>query len=138
MLPKRVVSMSCTMAIAVAMAVPFATAAVVSRSPAGCRVNASTSRSLDSPPSLNVQPQPIDAPAPLFCWRLSSRLPLLCRLVVVSPLVMLPPPHVTFRRAAASQVHPRPPLFIRASWSSHHISSHHPLPLNAPLSHEWL
>ena len=128
--------MSCTMAIAVAMAVPFATAMAISRLPAGCRVDASTSHSLDSPPSLDTQPRPINAPAPFVYWRLSSRLPLVCRMFVVSPLVMLPPPHITFHRAAASQDHPRPPLFVRAGWLSRHISLHRLRLSTHP--HEWL
>ena len=36
------------------------------------------------PPPLNVQPRPIEAPSPLVRWRFSSRLPLVCRLVVAS------------------------------------------------------
>ncbi len=37
----------------------------------------------------------------------------------------VPPPRVTFRRAeAATRIHPRPLLFVHASWLSRHISSH--------------
>jgi hypothetical protein len=39
------------------------------------------------PPPLNAQPRPIEAPSLLVCWRLSSRLYLVCRLVVASPVV---------------------------------------------------
>jgi hypothetical protein len=39
------------------------------------------------PPPLNTQPQPIEAPLPLVHWCLSSRLPLVRRLVVASPVV---------------------------------------------------
>ena len=35
----------------------------------------------------------------------------------------LPPPRVTFRRAAAARAHPRPLLFVCASWLSRRISS---------------
>ena len=39
------------------------------------------------PPPLNTQPRPIEAPSPLVHWCLSSRLPLVRRLVVASPVV---------------------------------------------------
>jgi hypothetical protein len=40
------------------------------------------------PPPLNAQPRPIEEPSPLVCWRLSSRLSLVRRLVgFVSPFV---------------------------------------------------
>jgi hypothetical protein len=38
-------------------------------------------------PPLNAQPWPIQAPSPLVRWRLSSRSPLVHRLVVASPVV---------------------------------------------------
>ena len=56
------------------------------------------------PPPLNAQPRPIKAPSPLVRWRLSSRLPLVCRLVVASPVVtclrlaspfVMQPPHAS-------------------------------------------
>ena len=40
-----------------------------------------------SPTPLNAQPRPIKAPSPLVRWRLSSRLPLVHRLVVALPVV---------------------------------------------------
>jgi hypothetical protein len=42
---------------------------------------------LTLPPPLNAQPRPIEAPSPLVHWCLSSRLPLVRRLVVASPVV---------------------------------------------------
>ena len=57
-------------------------------------------------PPLNTQPRPIKAPPPLVCWHLSSCLPLIYRLVVASPLVVPPPPRVTFCHTAASHIHP--------------------------------
>ena len=39
------------------------------------------------PPPLNGQPRPIKAPLPLVRWCLSSRLPLVCGLVVALPVV---------------------------------------------------
>jgi hypothetical protein len=39
------------------------------------------------PPPLNTQPRPIEAPSPLVHWCLSTRLPLVLRLVVTSPVV---------------------------------------------------
>jgi hypothetical protein len=39
------------------------------------------------PPPLNAQPRPIEAPSHLVHWCLSSRLPLVCQLVVASPVV---------------------------------------------------
>ena len=56
------------------------------------------------PPPLNAQPRPIEAPSPLVCWRLSSRLSLVRRLVVASPVVaclrlaspfVVQPPHAS-------------------------------------------
>ena len=146
------------------------------------------------PPPLNAQPRPIKAPSPLVCWHLLSRLSLVRRLVVASPVVVclrlaspsshscrtrpsltpplclcqlvvarissqrlrlsmrhrlttgcvvavanaqgvapspssstlpyVPPPRITFRCAAAVRVHPRPLLFVRASWLSRRISLH--------------
>ena len=55
---------------------------------------------------LHGQPWPIDAPPSLVCWRLSSHLPLNLWLVVISHIVKLPLPCVTFHRAVASCVHP--------------------------------
>jgi hypothetical protein len=68
----------------------------LSRCPCCCA--AASSRSLDAPPP------PRDAPPPLVHY--SSRSPLVCGLVIMSHLVALPPPCVSFRRAAASRVHP--------------------------------
>ena len=42
---------------------------------------------LTLPPPLNAQPRPIEAPSHHVRWCLSSRLPLVCRLVVASPVV---------------------------------------------------
>jgi hypothetical protein len=39
------------------------------------------------PPPLNAQPRPIEASSPLVHWCLSSRLPLVCWLVVALPVV---------------------------------------------------
>ncbi len=43
------------------------------------------------PPPCDEPPPPRDAPPPLVCWRLSSCLPLFCRLIVTSHLVATPP-----------------------------------------------
>jgi hypothetical protein len=48
----------------------------------------------------------------------------LCWLVIASPLVAPPPPCIAFRRTAASRVHPRPPLFVSASWLLRRILWH--------------
>ena len=68
--------------VAIALAIAFAAAAVVSCSTAGCRVDASASHPLDS-----ASARPIEAPSPLVHWCLSSCLPLVRRLVVASPVV---------------------------------------------------
>jgi hypothetical protein len=89
-----------------------------SRAPAGCQVDATTSRPLDAPsPSLDAKPLPHDGPSPLVHWCLSFLLLLVSRLVVASPLAAPPLLRITFPRAAASRVilYP-PPLFARAGW----------------------
>ena len=55
--------------------------------PAGCRADASTSRPLDSASASHFS-MPIEAPSPLVHWCLSTRLPLVHRLVVTSPVVV--------------------------------------------------
>ena len=57
-------------------------------------------------------------------WHLSSRLPLVCRLVVVSHVVACLC-CVNFCLAAASSIHPEPLFFVRASRLSRHTSPHH-------------
>jgi hypothetical protein len=80
-----------------------------------CCCAATSSRSLDMPPP------PLDALPPVVYF--SSRLPLICWLVVMLHLIALPPPCITFHCTAASCVHPLPPAFICTGWLSHHISS---------------
>ncbi len=90
----------------------IATAMVVSRLPAGCRVDSSASRPLYSASTATSAYQRPAASCPLahffpfasFCW-----------LVIVSPLVAPPSPCIAFRRTAASHVHPQPPLFVCAA-----------------------
>ena len=100
-----------------------------------CRA-ATSFRSLDAPPP------PRDAPQPVVHFY--SRLPLVRRLVVMSHLVAPPPPHVTFRRAPASRVHPLPPRLHshRLVVASHLVAlptlpilSSTPPPLNAVPPH---
>ncbi len=43
------------------------------------------------PPPCNKLPPPRNVSPPLVCWRLSSHLPLFCRLVITPHLVALPP-----------------------------------------------
>ena len=84
------------------------------------------------PPPLNAQPRPIEAPLHLVHWCLlsfASRLPAGCRIACCRVL----PPCVTFCRAAAARIHPRPLLFVHASWLSRRISSHRLSPLNVPV-----
>ena len=88
-----------------------------SRAPAGCQVDASTSRPLDAPsPSLDAKPLPYDGPSPLVHWCLSFLLLLVSRPVVASPLAAPPLLCITFPRAASSRVilYPPPPLFAPA------------------------
>ena len=50
----------------------------------------------------------------------ASRSPAGCRIACCR----VPPPRVTFCWVAAACIHPRPLLFVHASWLSRHISSH--------------
>jgi hypothetical protein len=89
------------------------------------------------PPPLNAQPWPIEAPSPLVRWRLSSRLPLVCRLVVASPVVMclrLASPLVG-QPSHASILNPSS-LFAPAGCCVASLRT--PLPLDAPPPHDWL
>jgi hypothetical protein len=60
-----------------------------------CCCAATTSHPLDTPPPplvlLTQCLRPRDKPSPLVCWRLSSRLPLFCQLVLTYHLVASPP-----------------------------------------------
>jgi hypothetical protein len=82
--------------------------------------------------SLDALPPPHNAPPPVNPF--SSWLPLVCRLVVMSHLIVLPP-GIIFCCAVASHVHPLPPAFICTGWLLHCIlscclcllsSCHHP------------
>ena len=89
------------------------------------------------PPPLNAQPWPIEAPSPLVRWRLSSHLPLVCRLVVASPVVMclhLASPLVG-QLSHASILNPSS-LFAPAGCCTASLRT--PLPLDAPPPHNWL
>ena len=90
-------------AIAIAVAVAFTAAAEVSHSPAGCCIDASTSRPLDlASASQNAHRGPVaSCPlAPLFPF--APRLPAGCRVICYCA----PPPRATFCWAAAPRVHP--------------------------------
>ena len=93
---------------------------VVSCLPAGCRVNASASRPLDSASATTSAYQRTAA----YCL-LAHFFPFasVCWLVIASPLVAPPPPCIAFRRTAASRVHPRPPLFVSAGWLLRRVAS---------------
>jgi len=99
----------------------FATAMVVSRLPAGCCVDASASRPLDSASVATSAYQRPAASCPLANFFPFASV---CWLVIASPLVAPPPPYVAFCHTAASPVHPRPPLFVRAGWLLRRILSH--------------
>jgi hypothetical protein len=98
--------------------------AVVSCSTAGCHVDASASHPLDSASASKratlAYPGPIASCllGPLLPF--ASRLPAGCRIACCRA----PPPRITFCRAAAARVHPRPLPFVRASWLLRRISSH--------------
>ena len=94
---------------------------VVSRLPAGCCVDASASRPLDSASAATSAYQ-----RPATSCPLANFFPFasVCWLVIASPLVASPPPYVAFCHTAASPVHPRPPLFVRAGWLLRRILSH--------------
>ncbi len=94
---------------------------VVSCLPAGCRVDASASRPLDSASVASSAYQRPAASCPLAnFFQFAS----VCWLVIASPLVAPPPPCIAFRRTAASRIHPRPPLFVSAGWLLRRILSH--------------
>jgi hypothetical protein len=82
---------------------------------AGCRVDASASHPLDSASASKRATLAYQGPAascllaPLLPF--VSRLPAGCHIACCR----VPPPHVTFRHAAATRVHPQPLLFVRAS-----------------------
>jgi hypothetical protein len=94
---------------------------VVSRLPAGWRVDASASRPLDSASTVTTAYQCPAASCPLVHFFPFASV---CWLVITSPLVALPPPCIAFRHTSVYCVHPGPPLFIRAGWLLCHILSH--------------
>jgi hypothetical protein len=79
--------------------------------------------------SLDLLPPPCNTPLPVVYF--SSWLPLFCRLVVMSHIIALPPPCITFCCAAASCVHPLPPAFICTCWLPRCISSRCLCPLSS-------
>ena len=91
---------------------------VVSHLPAGCHVDASASRPLVSASAAISAYQCPATSCPLVHFLPFSSV---CWLVIASPIVAPPPPCIAFCRTAASRVHPRPPLFVRAGWLLHHI-----------------
>ena len=78
------------------------------------------------PPPLNAQPRPIEAPSPLVHWCLSSRLPLVRRLVVASPVVacLRLASHFVGQPPHASILDPSSLFIVHASWLSRRISLH--------------
>jgi len=96
----------------------FAIAMVVSRLPAGCRVDASASRPFDSASAATYDYQRPTASCPLAHYFPFATV---FWLVIASPIVAHPPPCIAFRHTAASHVHPRPSLFVRAGWLLRHI-----------------
>jgi hypothetical protein len=81
--------------------------------------------------SLNALPWPCDALPPIVHF--SSQLPLIHQVVIMSDLIALPQPCVTFCCAAASRVHPLPLTFIYTGWLLHQILS---CCLQLPSSHQ--
>ncbi len=110
--------------IAIAIAVAFAAAVVVSRLMAGCRVDASASHPLDSASA--SKSATLAYRGPIASCLLAPLLPFDSRSPAGCPIACshMPPPRVTFRRAAAAHVHPRPLLFVPVSWLSRRISWH--------------
>jgi hypothetical protein len=94
---------------------------VVSCLPAGCRVDASASRPLDSASATTSAYQ---RPAAYCLMAHFFPFASVCWLVIASPLVAPPTPCIAFLRTAAFCVHPRPPLFVRASWLLRRILLH--------------
>jgi hypothetical protein len=107
---------------AIAVTFSFATAMVVSRLPAGCRVNAYTSHPLDSASATTSAYQ---CPPPLVRWRISSRLPLFPgwllhflwshRLCLALPFVPQLP---------LASIFDPPSSFVHAGWLLRHILLH--------------
>jgi len=72
-------------------------------------------------PPLNAQPRPIEAPSPIVHWRLSSRLPLVRRLVVALPRASASR-HLSLR---SHRTHPSstPPLCLHQLVVTLHLAS---------------
>jgi len=87
------------------------------------------------PPPLNVQPRPIEAPSPLVCWRFSSRLPLVRRLVVASTSASAS--HHLLSRSRRTRLSSTPPLCSRQLVVASHLFAPPP-PLDAPPPQDWL
>ena len=111
-----------TFPIAISVTVAFATTTVVSCSLAGCHVDASASCPLDSASA--SQHATSAYWCPVASCPLMPLLPFASCFPAGCPVACccMPPPCITF--AAASRVHPQPPLFICASWLLHCISLH--------------
>jgi hypothetical protein len=90
---------------------------------------------LTLPPPLNVQPRPIKAPLPLVRWHLSSRLPLVRRLVVASTSASAS--RHLLSRSCHTRLSPTPPLCLHQLVVASHLFTP-PLPLDAPPPHDWL
>ena len=87
------------------------------------------------PPPLNTQPRPIEAPSPLVRWRLSSHLPLICRLVVA--LTSASASHHLLSCSRCTRLSSTPPLCSHQLVVPSHLFGP-PLPLDAPPPHDWL
>ena len=87
------------------------------------------------PLPLHAQPRPIEALLPLVHWRLSSCLPLVCRLVVASPRASA----LCHLLSRSRHTHPSltPPLCSRQLGVTSHLFAPPP-PLHAPPPHGWL
>jgi hypothetical protein len=97
---------------------------------------------LTLPLPLNAQPRPIEAPSPLVHWCLSSRLPLVCRLVVALPLSRASASHHILLGSRRTHPSSTPHLCSRQLVVTSHLFALPP-PLNAlvPLSallNAWL
>ncbi len=87
------------------------------------------------PLPLHAQPRPIEALSPLVHWRLSSHLPLVCRLVVASPRASALC-HL-LSRSCHTHRSLTPPLCSRQLVVTSHLFAPPP-PLHVPLPHDWL
>ena len=107
--------------VAIDVTFSFVIAMVVSRLPAGCRVDASASCPLNSASAVTSAYQRPAASCPLAHF---FPFAYVCWLVITSPHVAPPPPCIAFCCTAAFTSILDPPLFVSTGWLLRRILSH--------------